>query len=78
MRAYVALSVVNPWLLWSLVMIAIVAAGVGPLASWRNTSRLSRALLVAVVAAAGLFVFVGFDCSIFGGWVPDWLCFQIA
>lgn len=76
MRAYVALGVVSPWLLWSLVAIALVAAGIGPLASWRKTSRVSRGLVVAL--AGGLvFAYVGFNCDAFGGWVPDWFCYLI-
>jgi ABC-type Mn2+/Zn2+ transport system permease subunit len=74
MRAFIFLGPVNAYAVWSLVLIAVVAAGIGPLASWRKSSRVSRGLVAALVAGC-VFAYVGFDCSAFGGWVPDWLCY---
>lgn len=71
------IAVFPSWLLGLMVGLALLALGIGPLASWRKTARVSRGLVVAVIVAT-IFVIVGFDCSVFGGWIPDWLCFQIA
>lgn len=76
MRAFISLGPVNAYAVWSLVLLAVVAAGIGPLASWRKTSRVSRGLVVAIVAGS-LFAYVGFNCDAFGGWVPDWFCYLI-
>lgn len=77
MKAVIALSSVVPlWALWIATGLAVVAAGLGPLASWLTAQRLSRMALVAGLIG-GVLVVIGPSVPIdpyCPDWMPLWWC----